>query len=145
MLDKRHTEARILIVDDEMLNVKLLKLALKVAGFTNLHTTTAASEALALYSEMQPDLVVTDLHMPCLDGVALIGEIRRREASGGHVPVVVVTGDPSRDARRRALTAGAAEVLTKPFDPDELAQCLHDHLERWFGSAGPTHDASADP
>lgn len=128
MLHKGHSEACILIVDDEILNLSLLEIALQGAGFTNLHTTTDSRQAVSLFTEVRPDLVLTDFHMPNLDGPALIAEIRRREASGRGVPVLVLTSDTTCAARQRAMTMGATELITKPFDLGELLQSLHTHL-----------------
>ena len=110
MLHKRRTEACILIVDDEILNLTLLEIALQGAGFTKLHATTDSRRAVSLFTEVCPDLVLTDLHMPHLDGPALIAEIRRREGSGRSVPVLVLTSDTTREARHRAVAVGATDL-----------------------------------
>ncbi len=143
MLLNCHTEACILIVDDEILNLSLLEIALQSAGFTNLHTTSDSREAVSLFSEVRPDLVLTDLHMPHLDGPALIAEIRLREACGRRVPVLVLTSDTTREARQRAVAMGATEFLTKPFDLGQLLQSLHNHLEGLLQSAAFAPDTPA--
>ncbi len=128
MLHTRQTEACILIVDDEILNLSLLEIALQSAGFTNIHATTDSREAVALFTDLRPDLVLTDYHMPGLDGPALVAEIRRREPGGRRVPILVLTSDLTCEARQRAVMMGATEILTKPFDLGHLIHCLHKHL-----------------
>ncbi|HSH81945.1 MAG TPA: response regulator [Herpetosiphonaceae bacterium] len=143
MLHTRQTEACILIVDDEILNLSLLEIALQSAGFTNLHATTDSRQAVSLFTALRPDLVLTDFHMPGLDGPALIAEIRRREPGGPGVPVLVLTSDPTCEARQRAVTKGATEVLTKPFDLGRLLRSLDNHLGSGLPSANPTQDVSS--
>ena len=143
MQHTNNPDACILMVDDEILNLRLLELVLECAGFTNVHATTDARKALALLTDVQPDLVLTDLHMPVLDGFALIAEIRRQEVSGRHIPVLVLSGDTTHDAKQHALVVGASAFLAKPVDPDDVLERLDNHLAHWFGAAGRVDDASA--
>ena len=122
------TDARILIVDDQLINVQLLKLMLEQAGFTNLHTTTNPHQVLPLYTELQPDLIVLDLHMPDLDGFAVLDQLRSVIPACRYLPVLVLTADITPEARQRALSMGANDVLTKPFDPTEMLQRLRNLL-----------------
>ena len=66
------SSARILVVDDETANVRTLSRILQRAGYTNVVATTDPTEVLALFAEQDPDLVLLDLHMPVLDGVAVL-------------------------------------------------------------------------
>ena len=75
MGDKAQTPARILVIDDEPGNVRLLERFLKDAGYRDVQSTTDSREAPALYQTFQPDLILVDLMMPYLDGVAVIQQL----------------------------------------------------------------------
>ena len=66
--DDELTQARILVVDDQEANVRLLERILERAGYTNVATTTDSRQVLGLYGELDPDLIVLDLLMPHMDG-----------------------------------------------------------------------------
>ena len=72
-----------------------------------------------------PACVVTDLHMPGMTGLDLLGEMARR---GWRHPVIVVTAYPTHAARVQALTAGAVAFLTKPVDPDALLEAIENAI-----------------
>src|SRR5437899_2026880 len=111
-------EARILIVDDELANVRLLERLLQQTGYRNLVTTTDPRQARGLYDELHPDLILLDLMMPPLDGVAVMGELAI--PAEAYVPILVLTADVTMAAKQRALAAGAKDFLTKPFDRIEV-------------------------
>jgi len=108
--------SRILVVDDEPANVLLLQRLLEDDGYQAIATTTDSRRVLDLYRSTQPDLVVLDLMMPHLDGVAVLEQLRAEIPAGVYVPVLVLTADATLEARRRALAAGAHDFLTKPFE-----------------------------
>jgi putative two-component system response regulator len=111
--------ARILVVDDQEVIIRLMERVLHAVGYGNVVCTPDPNEAVKLFSEVQPDLVILDLMMPGRDGLDLLSEIR---ASDGvdFVPMLVLTADGSRQSRRRALAEGASDYMTKPFDLAEL-------------------------
>jgi EAL domain-containing protein (putative c-di-GMP-specific phosphodiesterase class I)/ActR/RegA family two-component response regulator len=112
--------ARLLVVDDHPSNVALLGALLARAGFTEVASTTDPREAAALFVAAEPDLVLLDLHMPVLDGFAVMDQLAHLVEEGDEVPVVVLTADISPEVRTRALEAGAADFLTKPFESTEV-------------------------
>ncbi|MGH7277551.1 MAG: hybrid sensor histidine kinase/response regulator [Candidatus Rokuibacteriota bacterium] len=122
-------DAKILIVDDEPANVRLLERLLVAASYTRLRSTTDARQALPLYRDFEPDLVLLDLLMPHLDGVAVLGQLASAIPAGAYVPVLVLTADATPEARRRALAAGARDFLTKPFDTVEVLLRVKNLLE----------------
>jgi two-component system sensor histidine kinase/response regulator len=122
-------DARILVVDDQPVNVVLLRRVLERAGFTAIASATDARQAMALFDTLGPDLVLLDLHMPHVDGFAVLEQVLRRVAPGGYLPVLVLTADASREARERALAAGAHDFVTKPFDPVEVVQRARNLLQ----------------
>src|SRR3989454_8270082 len=117
---KEVTDGRILIVDDEPANVRLLERVVRDAGWTDARSTTDSREAAALHVDFRPDLVLLDLMMPYLDGVAVMRQLRSTMADGEFLPIVVLTADATSDAKLRALDAGATDFLTKPFDRMEI-------------------------
>jgi len=112
--------AKILIIDDEYANVRLLERLLLAGGFTGARGTTDSREGLRLYDEMKPDLVMLDLHMPHLDGFAVLEQLRSRAAEGEYVPILVLTADSSKEAKEKALSQGAMDFLLKPLQPTEV-------------------------
>jgi putative two-component system response regulator len=125
---------RILIVDDQQENIRLLARILAKAGYENVASTTNPGEALALYTQVKPDLVVLDLHMRGKDGFQVLEEIML--ASGdNYVPVLMVTADDSAEVKRQALALGAKDFVGKPFDSAEVLLRINNLLE--------THDLYA--
>ena len=121
--------ARILIVDDEPANVRLLERIVRSAGWAAARSTTDSREAAALHAELRSDLVLLDLMMPYLDGVAVMQQLRSTIADGEFLPIVILTADATGDAKRRALDAGATDFLTKPFDHMEIVLRIKNLLE----------------
>jgi putative two-component system response regulator len=123
--------ARILIVDDEPANVDALRWLLEAAGFRRLETTTDSRDAASLYVRFRPDLILLDLHMPYMDGLAVLDQLNEIvEAS--YLPILMLTGDISPEARRDALSRGAKDFINKPFDRDEVLLRIRTLLETRF-------------
>lgn len=112
--------AGILIVDDNPSNVQILERLLTKNGFVNVITTTDPYEALSMHESVEPDLLLLDLHMPTLDGFAVLERLRGRVRSETYSPVLVLTADATPEAKYRALQGGAEDFLTKPFDHAEV-------------------------
>lgn len=113
-------QAKILIVDDESPNVRLLERILQRAQYKNFVTTTDSREVAALFEEFQPDLILTDWLMPHLDGEAVIKQLSEMISGDDYLPIVVLTADVTQLTKQRALKAGATDFLTKPFDHLEV-------------------------
>jgi len=111
---------KILIIDDEEPNVRLLGRVLTKAGFENFISTTDPREAAMLFADFEPDLVLTDWLMPNVDGCAVIEQLRSLTATDDYLPIVVLTADITPQTKERALRAGATDFLTKPFDHIEV-------------------------
>ena len=126
---KEVTDGRILIVDDEPSNVRLLERILSDAGWKDVRSTTDSRAAAALHAEFRSDLVLLDLMMPYLDGVAVMKALRSTIADGEFLPIVVLTADATADAKRRALDAGTTDFLTKPFDRMEIVLRIKNLLQ----------------
>jgi len=120
MASREPSTARILILDDEPANVLLLERVLQRDGFVDILTTTDAGDCLALFDDRRPDIVLLDLHMRPMDGLAVMARLAARCGAGAPVPVLVLTADTTPEARQAAQVAGAAGFLIKPIDPAEV-------------------------
>ncbi|MDQ3991903.1 MAG: response regulator [Actinomycetota bacterium] len=126
------TDARILIVDDQEANVFLLSRILGDAGYHDIVSTTEPRQVVRLFEEQRPDLVLLDLRMPDMDGYAVLEQLGNANANGSYVPILVLTADASAEARERALSIGAKDFLTKPFDLVEVTLRIRNLLETRF-------------
>ncbi len=112
--------AKILIVDDELSNVVLLGYMLRAAGYESVRSTTNSREAMALFEEQPPDLILLDLMMPPPDGFELMHRLGERISRDDCLPILVLTADVTPATKHKALQAGAADFLIKPFDHVEV-------------------------
>jgi putative two-component system response regulator len=124
---ERH--ARILIVEDDAANLSLLTRILKRARFTNVQGVLEAEQILPAVNEYEPDVVLLDLHIPGADGLELITTIAEAAGPRNYMPVLVLTGDNSHEARDLALAAGAKDFLTKPYDSTEIVLRVRNLIE----------------
>jgi EAL domain-containing protein (putative c-di-GMP-specific phosphodiesterase class I) len=131
--------ATVVVIDDDEINVVLLEGVLRQAGVGTVRRVTDPAFAVQTCLELHPDLVVLDLHMPGVDGLAVLEALRLELPQDAFVPVVVVTGDGRSKARDEALAAGAKDFVTKPFDPTEVVlrarnlietRALYDRIHR---------------
>jgi two-component system, OmpR family, KDP operon response regulator KdpE len=116
---------RILVVDDEIQITRVLRAALQSNGY-EVSTAKNGVEAMTLYLEQTPDLVITDLSMPEMDGVELTRDIRQRAAT----PIIVVSVRDQESAKIQALDEGADDYITKPFGIQELLARVRVQLRR---------------
>ena len=112
--------ARIIVIDDEPMNVDLFGAILRDAGYANLVMITDSRQAIPMFANEDPDLVLLDLHMPHQDGYEVLQSLRYLVPAEAFMPILVLTADVSVETRRRALTAGATDFLSKPFDVVEM-------------------------
>jgi cyclic di-GMP phosphodiesterase len=112
--------ARIMVVDDEVTNVKVVCRLLKLEGYSSFLTTTDAREAVELARTQLPDLILLDLNMPHVSGLEILSELQACESTR-FIPVVILTASTDKETRVDALDRGANEFLNKPVDPSELA------------------------
>ena len=119
---------KILVIDDEPLNVALLEDILALSGYKRVKSITDSRTALAVCEEFEPDLILLDLMMPHVDGFAILESLRSapREVC---LPVIVLTADANEPTRRRALRAGATDFLLKPFEEWEVLFRIANTLE----------------
>lgn len=125
-------DARILAVDDQPQNAALLQRVLANAGFTDVRATTDPVEAVRLFQESQPDLVLLDLHMPVMDGFDVLQAITPHIPGGTYLPVVFITADVDAHLKKKALSIGAKDFVNKPFDAIEIVLRIRNLLEARF-------------
>jgi putative two-component system response regulator len=114
------TELRILAVDDEESNLLLLRRILERAGYRQVEATADPTRVPGIFLETGPDLVLLDLHMPEMDGFELMERLAPVTGDGTRVPFLVLTADATEETKRRALSMGARDFLSKPVDQLEL-------------------------
>lgn len=132
MRDLTYSEARLLLVDDDPAMIMFLQGLLGRAGYSHLLSTVDPREVLSLCEATHPDLIILDLNMPHMDGFEVLGQLRGCIGPAEYVPVLVLTGNESSEARVRALFLGARDFLNKPFEPVELLLRMHNLLEARF-------------
>ena len=118
--------ASILIVDDQEVNVMLLKQMLRNAGYQRVTSTMDPRTVCPLHLEHRYDLILLDLQMPEMDGFQVMEGLKEIEISG-YLPVLVITAQPGH--KLRALQAGAKDFVSKPFDLIEVQTRIHNMLE----------------
>lgn len=122
MMERRR---RILVVDDEPQITRVLRVGLNGRGF-DVRTAADAESALDTLADWTPDLVVTDLTMPGMDGIELCRRIRKRS----QVPIIVLSVKNDERTKVAALDEGADDYVTKPFSMDELLARIRAALRR---------------
>lgn len=125
-------QPKLMIVDDQSDNVRLLVRILNRAGYTNVTTATDSRTVPELYSTCKPDLLLLDLHMPAQDGFEVLQKLAPFTSGAERLPVVMITGDDSSEVKRKALSLGAKDFISKPFDPAEVLLRIGNLLETRF-------------
>lgn len=112
--------SQILIVDDEPFMVRLIESSLKKGGFS-LSSCRNGEAALESVSKGAPDLIIMDLMMPGMDGLATVRRMRENPALG-QVPVIMLTAKGHQLSQAEAAECGIQLLLTKPFSPRNLLE-----------------------
>jgi CheY-like chemotaxis protein len=120
---------RILVAEDSPVNQTVIRVTLSKQGY---HVTLAndGAEAVSAFSTESFDLILMDMQMPQLDGLAATARIRELEASsGGHIPIIALTANAFEEDRKRCMQAGMDDFISKPFKTEELLVALQRHLQ----------------
>ena len=123
-----HHRMKILIVDDDRMTVTLLEQLLQRHGYSHVMGITDSRAAFETCTNFDPDLILLDLIMPEVDGFAVL-EILRADVSERFLPIVVLTGDTTEEAKAHALEAGATDFLVKPVSQTEALLRIRNLLE----------------
>jgi two-component system KDP operon response regulator KdpE len=119
----------ILVVDDDPQIIRMLRTSLQASGY-RVHTSLNGAAALEQIQSEMPDLVITDISMPHMDGIELTRAIRRHSL----VPIIVLSVRNTDDSKVTALDEGADDYVTKPFRTPELLARVRAHLRRQSSS-----------
>ena len=143
------TDSRILIVDDQTANLQVLATVLEFAGYGNVSCLSDSRKILQIVEEFQPDLILLDLHMPHVDGLAAMDQLATVIPKDDYLPILILTGDNTSEAKEKALSHGAHDFLSKPLNRTEvqlrvknLLQTRHLHLELKAQNASLEHHLS---
>ena len=132
-------KTRILIVDDQPVNVQLLEQLLSQSGYTNVSSTMQPTEVCPMHEADPYDLILLDLKMPVMDGFQVMAGLKanikpvvtddydHQSKLSTYLPVIVLTAEPGH--KLRALNAGARDFISKPFDLVEVKTRIHHMLE----------------
>jgi len=130
---------RVMIVDDEPINVKVARKYLETDGYQHFTTVTESPKAMEAMRREKPDVVLLDIMMPQVSGLDILGMMREDEKLQ-HTPVIILTANTDAQTRIQALELGATDFLNKPVDASELllrlrnvllAKAYQDHLENY--------------
>jgi len=125
-------EPCLLIVDDQSANVRLLEQLLARAGYKHYFSTQDSRDALPMYRQLDPDLILLDLHMPHMDGYAVLAEFKTILSPDIFLPILVLTADAMPAAKQKALSLGATDFVSKPFDAVEVILRIRNLLRTRF-------------
>jgi signal transduction histidine kinase len=123
--------AHILMVDDEVSSTCMMTNFLNRIGYIQLRSINDSRCAFEAIETFVPDLILLDLNMPELNGFDILNALRA-DRQNEQTPVLVITGDPSAANKRRALAAGATDLLVKPFDASEVSMRIRNLLQARF-------------
>lgn len=120
------SQSKILIVDDEIDILALLEDVLRREGFQNIRTGKSGQEAIALFKEYKPDILVLDIMLPDMDGF----EVCRQVRMFSHVPVLFLSSRNDEVDKILGLAIGGDDYVTKPFSPREIVYRIKAQLRR---------------
>jgi len=135
-------DAKILIIDDQEVNVEILAQVLNDAGYEHVAFETDSRKGLQRYQDETFDLLLLDLLMPHINGLQILEQLRNTHPPTGTIetdsqsldersyrPVIVLTADTSQESKYQALALGANDFITKPFDIQDVLLRTHNLLE----------------
>ena len=121
--------AKLLIVDDSTMLRDMLNYALHEGGYTDVTEAVDGVDGLAKAKAADFDLIITDVNMPNMDGLTLIGELRKI-SQYSKKPILVLTTERSDEMKAKGKAAGATGWIVKPFVPDQLLKAVNIVLSR---------------
>ena len=117
----------VMMVDDDPIMLEVVQTYLEEAGYTSFVTTSEPAEAMQLFVQHRPDVLLLDLKMPGVSGFDILSQIRSHDELR-YTPVVILTAESESATKLKALELGATDLLTKPVDPSELRLRLRNVL-----------------
>lgn len=119
--------ARILFVDDDPLTLETLKRSVELFGHEAI-LASSGSEAQTIAADQKPDMILTDMRLPDIDGLTLVSQLKESPELAA-TPVIVLSASPEIEASELALASGADEFIAKPV----RLQVLQDVIQRYIG------------
>lgn len=119
--------SRIMIIDDQPLNIKVVQKYLSLEGYSDFVTCSEPIHALEVIRDEQPDIILLDIMMPQVSGTVILEQIRS-DPGLAHLPVIILTASDDVEMRQESLQLGATDFLMKPVDPLELALRIRNSL-----------------
>lgn len=119
---------KILIVDDNQVNIMILEKMLKINNYRNIITTNDPFQVLEIYKRNKPDLILLDLKMPGLDGFQVMEQLYKHD-SRECIPIIMITAQNDKENRMKALELGVRDFIGKPFDQAELIMRIKNNLD----------------
>ncbi len=129
MIDTYLFNSKILLVDDQEANIEVLEGLLEMQGYQNVRSVTDPREVIGLVEAFKPDLILLDLLMPHLSGFEVLELLSPHRSEQNFLPVLVLTADITTETKQKALSSGANDFLTKPFDLIEAGLRIKNLLE----------------
>jgi two-component system cell cycle response regulator DivK len=118
--------ARILVIEDNVANLELVRYLLAFTGYT-VSQASDGGQGIALACQERPDLILCDLQMPVVDGYQVLAQLRQHAETAG-IPVVAVTAFSMPNDRQKVLTAGFNGYLSKPIEPENFVAQIEEFL-----------------
>lgn len=132
MASRSNETAKILLVDDQQANIDVLVEFLRIQGYMQIEFTTDSRNTEELIKTFQPDIILLDLLMPYISGFEILERMNDFVPKNTYIPVLVLTADITSESKQKALSLGASDFLTKPFDLFELQARINAHLQVKF-------------
>ena len=126
---------KILIVEDNPRNMRLLEMTLRAKGYTLL-TATDGGEALDMAVRERPDLIIMDIQLPKVNGLAVTRKLRETPEFR-HTPIIAITAYAMKGDREKAIEAGCDAYLPKPINTRELPEVIAAMLSHWQRDSTP--------
>ena len=125
--DEKLRASKIMIVDDEPINLMVAQKYLSLEGYRNFVTISESRTAIEMVNQQEPDVLLLDVMMPHVTGLDILGELRA-DQRWAQLPILILTATADQPTKRRALELGASDFLAKPVEPTELAPRVHNVL-----------------
>jgi DNA-binding response OmpR family regulator len=122
---------RVIVCEDDPAMVRIFQFLLQKQGIGPVLTASEGTKVVSMIQREKPQLVLLDLMLPGKDGLTILKELKKNEATSA-IPVIVISGIESQNQVSQAIDAGAADYVTKPFDSMELGSRLRLFLDSLY-------------
>jgi len=118
---------KVLVAEDDMIMLKTIEVRLKKDGY-NVITAQDGKEALRKFEQQAPDLIITDIMMPFMSGLEIVGAVKKQ--GGKDTPIIVLSTMGQENVVLEAFKLGADDFITKPFSPKELSMRVQRYAQK---------------